>query len=72
MLYQTGRMAAPDAGSRRKAMWGQVMCAAALELDEAHDLLRDLEELSVGHEPAELVGWSTSSFPRVSGLDMCA
>ena len=40
---------------RRKAMWGEVMCAAALELSEAHDLLKELEEISVGHEPAELV-----------------
>ena len=36
-------------------MWGEVMCAAALELSEAHDLLKELEVISVGHEPAELV-----------------
>ena len=36
-------------------MWGEVMCAAALELSEAHELLKELEEISVGHDPAESV-----------------
>ncbi len=31
------------------------MCAAALELREAHDLMKALEQSSVGHEPTELV-----------------
>ena len=36
-------------------MWGQVMCAAALELNQAYDLMNHLEATSVGHDPAELV-----------------
>ena len=54
-LFRQAGKAAPDASRRRKAMWGEVMCAAALELSEAHDLLKELEEISVGHDPAELV-----------------
>lgn len=54
-LYERAANAAPDATRNRKAMWGRVMCAAALELGEAHDLMKALEESSVGYEPSELV-----------------
>ena len=54
-LYERAADAAPDSSRYRKAMWGQVMCAAALELCEAHDLMKSLEQSSVGHEPSELV-----------------
>lgn len=54
-LFRRAGEVAPDPVRRRKAMWGQVMSAAALELPEAHDLLKDLENISLGHNPAELV-----------------
>ena len=54
-LYRRAGEAAPDEQRLRKAMWGQVMCAGALELSEAHDLMRELETSSRGHEPTELV-----------------
>ena len=55
LLYRRAAEAAPDLQRRRKAMWGQVMCAGALELPEAHDLMKELEASSNGHEPTELV-----------------
>ena len=54
-LYERAGEAAPDEARRRKAMWGRVMCAAALELDEAHELLRTLEISSIGYDPDEAV-----------------
>jgi DNA-binding NarL/FixJ family response regulator len=54
-LYERAGSASPDAARHRKAMWGQVMCAAALELGEAHDLMGALERSSAGYEPDELV-----------------
>lgn len=54
-LYRRAGEAAPDAPRLRKAMWGQVMCAGALELPEAHDLMKELEASSDGHDPTELV-----------------
>jgi DNA-binding NarL/FixJ family response regulator len=36
-------------------MWGQVMCAAALELLEAYDLIKDLEDVSLEHDSTESV-----------------
>src|SRR4051794_24780913 len=54
-LFKRAAAVAPDARRSRKALWGQVACAAALELDEAHDLMRSLEESSEGHEPTEVV-----------------
>ena len=50
-------------------MWGEVMCAAALELSEAHDLLKELEVISVGQSQPN---WSGSSIDRsrwVTGSD---
>ncbi len=54
-LFHRACEAAPSDESKRRALWGQVMCASALELDEAHDMLRFLEESSIGYEPMELV-----------------
>ena len=41
--------------TRRDALWGQVMCASALELGEAHELLEMLESTSSRSDPYELV-----------------
>ena len=54
-LYRRAGEVAPDEQCLRKAMWGQVMCAGALELPEAHDLMRELETSSRGADPTELV-----------------
>lgn len=54
-LYERAMVAAPDVGLRRKAMWGRVMCAAALELPSAHLFLNELEESSTRDDPVELV-----------------
>lgn len=54
-LYQRASQIAPDEYRRRKAMWGQIMCAGSLELPEAHELMRELEASSDEWEPAELV-----------------
>ncbi len=54
-LFQRAAAVAPDAGRLRQVMWGQVMCAAALELAEAHELIKALEGSAVGYEPDQLV-----------------
>ena len=54
-LYRRAGEEAPDSARLRKAMWGQVMCAGALEMPEAHELMRELEASSRGHDPTELV-----------------
>ncbi len=54
-LYREAGAAAPDAARHRKVLWGQVMCAGALELSEAHDLIQGLEESLIEHDPTELV-----------------
>jgi len=47
--------AAPDGTRYRRAMWGQVVSAGALELPEAHDLLRALEESTGRDDPADQI-----------------
>lgn len=54
-LYREAARHALDDRSERRALWGQVMCAAALELDEAHELLHELETAVAASDAAELV-----------------
>jgi DNA-binding CsgD family transcriptional regulator len=54
-LYRRALELASDPRRRRKALWGLVVCAGALELDEAHDLMRELEADATGYGPTELV-----------------
>ncbi len=54
-LYRKAAVVAPDNRRHRRAMWGQVMCAAALELVEAHELMSDLVSSSTGYDPTESV-----------------
>jgi LuxR family maltose regulon positive regulatory protein len=51
LLYRRAKEIAPDAVLGRHAVAGEVMCAAALELEEAKDLL---EELRLGADNANL------------------
>jgi ATP/maltotriose-dependent transcriptional regulator MalT len=54
-FYREAQRAAVGRVEEREALWGQVMCSAALEQPEAHDMLRLLEG-SVQHgDPRELV-----------------
>lgn len=53
--YQHAEQVAADERSRRQARWGQVMCASALERDEAQDLIRSLRETVSGDDPGDLV-----------------
>ena len=63
-LFRRASVVAPDSARRRKAMWGEVMSAAALELSEAHELLRELEEISVGPRSSRIGETGRSSrFP---------
>ena len=54
--YQRAEGATADPKSQRAALLGQLMCASALELESAHDMLRHLEasQASVS-DPLELV-----------------
>ncbi len=54
-LFTEAFESAPDEARARKARWGQVVSAGALELSDAHDLLRELEQSSAGDDPAEMV-----------------
>jgi LuxR family transcriptional regulator, maltose regulon positive regulatory protein len=54
-LFKRAAAVAPDESRARKALWGQVVSAGALELGEAHDLMRELEESSMDHDPTEVV-----------------
>lgn len=54
-FYRAAAQEAPDIRSERRAKWGQLMCATALELDEAHDLLRELEVSVSRADALELV-----------------
>jgi len=54
--YERAEGEAVDAASRRAALLGKLMCASALELESAHDLLQQLEESQVSDsDPLELV-----------------
>lgn len=54
-FYVQAEQCAPDARSRQRALWGRLMCLSVLELDEAHDLLSDLENSVSPHETEQLV-----------------
>ena len=54
-LFAQAAAQAPDLRRSRKALWGQVVCAGALELEEARDLMRELEDSSAGDDPTEVV-----------------
>lgn len=41
--YRSARSNAQNLPQEREARWGELMCTAALERDEAHDLLEELE-----------------------------
>lgn len=54
--YKRAEDAAADARSQRAALLGQLMCASALELESAHELLQHLEESQASlSDPLELV-----------------
>jgi LuxR family transcriptional regulator, maltose regulon positive regulatory protein len=53
--YRRAENAARDWPSVRESLWGQLMCACALELDEAHALLETLEATAQNSDPFELV-----------------
>lgn len=53
--YRLAEEAALNPRSIHEALWGQLMCATALELDEAHELMRTLEETLTTRGPYELV-----------------
>ncbi|MCY7302629.1 MAG: hypothetical protein LH654_06255, partial [Thermoleophilia bacterium] len=54
-FYRLAERAAESQRNGRDALWGQLMCASALELDEAHDLLKVLESTASSSDPYELV-----------------
>src|SRR5262249_23722427 len=54
-LFREACNLAPDPARSRKAMWGQVVCAGALELPESQELMKNLEASSSSHDPAEIV-----------------
>ncbi len=53
--YREAEVAAENPHGVRESLWGQLMCAAALELDEAHELLERLESTAVNADPFDLV-----------------
>ncbi len=54
-FYRLAQTAAVDRAGEREALWGQVMCSAALEQPGAHDLLHELERTVEPGDPRELV-----------------
>ncbi len=54
-FYRFAEEVADSPRSRRDALWGQLMCASALELDEAHQLLEMLESSASQSDPYERV-----------------
>lgn len=54
-LFRRAEVAAEDLRWRREALWGQVMSAAALELDIAHELLAILAADSPRSDPTEVI-----------------
>ena len=54
-FYRLAEKAADSPRRTRDALWGQLMCASALELDEAHELLGLLESTASQSDPYELV-----------------
>jgi ATP/maltotriose-dependent transcriptional regulator MalT len=54
-FYRLAEEVAGSPRSRRDALWGQLMCASALELGEAHELLELLESSASQSDPYELV-----------------
>ena len=54
-FYRSAERAATAPSGVRDARWGQLMCASALELDEAHGLLELLESTVGQSDPYELV-----------------
>ena len=55
VFYRRAEAAATNSKDKRDALWGQVMCASALELEEAHDLLALLIRTSLPTDPREIV-----------------
>jgi DNA-binding NarL/FixJ family response regulator len=53
--YRSAQTVATRRVDQREAMWGQVMCLAALEHPDAHDLLRELESTVERSDARELV-----------------
>ena len=54
-FYRLSERAAGSPREKRDALWGQLMCASALELPEAHELLAALESSTVRSDAHELV-----------------
>jgi ATP/maltotriose-dependent transcriptional regulator MalT len=54
-FYRVAVEVADSARRKRQALWGQLMAASALEIDEAHDLLDELEATADRSDQFELV-----------------
>jgi ATP/maltotriose-dependent transcriptional regulator MalT len=54
-LFRSAEHVAPNARWARDALWGQLMSAAALELDVAHDLMHFLATSSSRSDPLEVI-----------------
>ena len=54
-FYRLAESVAESPRSRRDALWGQLMCASSLELDDAHELLGLLESSMSQSDPYQLV-----------------
>src|SRR4029077_4896245 len=62
-LFKKAELAARTDAQRRDAKWAQRMSSVAFELDEARELLSELESSLVSDSPVELV--------RLSGRRIC-
>jgi ATP/maltotriose-dependent transcriptional regulator MalT len=54
-FFRSAEAVAPDGRWLRAALWGQLMSAAALELDLAHELMSLLAADSPRHDPTEII-----------------
>jgi ATP/maltotriose-dependent transcriptional regulator MalT len=54
-FYRLAEEVADSPRSKHDALWGQLMCASALELNEAHELLALLETSASQSDPYELI-----------------
>jgi DNA-binding NarL/FixJ family response regulator len=55
-LFHQAELASQTGDERRRAKWGRLTAAAALEMEEAHDLMAELQESAIdGIDPVEEV-----------------
>ena len=69
-LYRRAEAAALTHVARRDALWGQLICATALELPEAPEMLRLVAGVSRSHKGSAAIGDVRGRMPMQDHLDL--